>query len=279
MLVTSLYIILAAVSVAGIQERHEDRGDEPDYKEIDSVSPPYFLNSSRTLVYTTVGRTVTLVCRVRNLGHRAVSWIRKSDLHILTVGVASYTNEFKFLSLHPHSSDEWNLRVTNPTISDSGPYECQVNTEPKLSRLYHLHVVVSKATILGDRDVFVQSGSDINLTCSATSSPEPPSSVTWLRNRLDLHRSTRGGIAIVTEKRRRTSNLLISRVSQEDSGNYTCVPSNAESDAITVHVLKGGLPRANMMAHCDLTSPNLNLLLMLLVFALSHSGYFSRMFS
>ena len=43
------------------------------YKVIDSQSPPYFLNTSRSLVYTTLGRTVILVCRVRNLGNRAVS--------------------------------------------------------------------------------------------------------------------------------------------------------------------------------------------------------------
>ncbi len=40
---------------------------------IDSESPPYFVNTSRSLVYTTVGATVTLVCRVRNLGDRSVS--------------------------------------------------------------------------------------------------------------------------------------------------------------------------------------------------------------
>ena len=43
------------------------------YKLIDAESPPYFVNTSRSLVYTTVGRTVILECRVRNLGNRAVS--------------------------------------------------------------------------------------------------------------------------------------------------------------------------------------------------------------
>ena len=69
-----------------------------------------------------------------------------------------------------------------------------------------------QAKIHGDRDVFVQEGSDINLTCTALSSPEQPESVKWRHNNLDLHRSTRGGIAIVTEKRRRTSVLLMYRL-------------------------------------------------------------------
>ena len=71
-----------------------------------------------------------------------------------------------------------------------------------------------QAKIHGDRDVFVQEGSDVNLTCTALSTPEPPDRVVWRHNNLDLHLSTRGGIAIVTEKRRRVSNLMISRYMQ-----------------------------------------------------------------
>ena len=43
------------------------------YKLIDTESPPYFVNTSRSLVYTTLGRSVILECRVKNLGNRAVS--------------------------------------------------------------------------------------------------------------------------------------------------------------------------------------------------------------
>ena len=41
---------------------------------------------------------------------------------------------------------------------------------------------VSRARILGDRDVLVQVGSDINLTCRAEESPEAPSAVVWYKN-------------------------------------------------------------------------------------------------
>jgi hypothetical protein len=135
-------------------------------------------------VYTALGRTAILVCKVRNLGDRAVSWIRQRDLHILTVGETSYTNDLKFFPTHPPGSDEWNLRVRSPGLRDSGSYECQVNTEPKKSRLFHLDVVISKAKIHGDRDLFVQEGSDLNLTCTALSTPEPPDTVVWRHNNL-----------------------------------------------------------------------------------------------
>lgn len=273
----SLLILLTSLGTGGNPKAEPDSSDV-SYKVIDSQSPPYFLNTSRSLVYTTLGRTVILVCRVRNLGNRAVSWIRQSDLHILTVGETSYTNSLKFFPTHPPGSDEWNLRITNPGLADSGTYECQINTEPKKSRLYHLDVVISKAKIHGDRDVFVQEGSDVNLTCTALSTPEPPDRVVWRHNNLDLHLSTRGGIAIVTEKRRRASNLMISRAVSSDTGNYSCTPSNAEADTVGVHVLEGtgGLPRANVMANgssriSSLSFPNLWLGISLLAF-----GYFSN---
>ena len=44
---------------------------------------------------------------------------------------------------------------------------------------------------------------------------------------------------MVTESRRRTSNLLISKVTKADAGNYTCAPSNAQADSVMVHVIEG----------------------------------------
>ncbi|KAK6631559.1 hypothetical protein RUM44_006087 [Polyplax serrata] len=104
-------------------------------------SQPYFDNSTKRDVVTTVGQSAYLYCRVRNLGDRAVSWIRKRDLHILTVGILTYTNDQRFQSLHSDGTDEWTLKISSPQIRDSGTYECQVSTEPKISQAFRLNVV------------------------------------------------------------------------------------------------------------------------------------------
>ena len=36
---------------------------------------------------------------------------------------------------------EWTLRIRSAQVKDAGLYECQVSTEPKISRIYRLHVV------------------------------------------------------------------------------------------------------------------------------------------
>ena len=41
---------------------------------------------------------------------------------------------------------------------------------------------MSNARIVGDRDVLVQQGSDINLTCKAQDTPDPPEAVVWYKN-------------------------------------------------------------------------------------------------
>jgi len=69
---------------------------------------------------------------------------------------------------------------------------------------------VSRANILGDRDVLVQQLSDINLTCRAEESPEPLKRVIWYRNSIPVDSLlSRGGISVITESRKRSSNLLV----------------------------------------------------------------------
>ncbi|XP_076396836.1 opioid-binding protein/cell adhesion molecule homolog isoform X2 [Megachile rotundata] len=142
-------------------------------------SQPYFDNTTKRETTTTVGQSAYLHCRVRNLGDRAVSWIRKRDLHILTVGILTYTNDQRFVSLHSDGSDEWTLKISSPQVRDSGTYECQVSTEPKISQSFNLSVVVSKAKINGNSELYIKSGSDINLTCIVLQTPEPPSFIYW----------------------------------------------------------------------------------------------------
>lgn len=70
-----------------------------------------------------------------------MSWIRKRDLHILTAGILTYTSDQRFQVMRPDKSDNWTLQIKFPQLRDSGTYECQVNTEPKMSLPFTLNVV------------------------------------------------------------------------------------------------------------------------------------------
>ncbi|KAK3850877.1 hypothetical protein Pcinc_042442 [Petrolisthes cinctipes] len=215
---------------------------------------PYFL-PTRADVKTPVGIPANLTCGVRLLGDRKVSWIRRRDLHVLTTGNFTYTTDKRFRALHLPGSPFWSLQIHTPTVEDSGVYECQVSTQPKISRRFRLRVVVPMAAITGTREIFMKAGSDINITCVVKGAIRG-APVTWYHvlprpSRREsvvirgddetevINEGGRGGVQLVTDKNGGNSWLLVNRATWKDAGNYTCAPAHAMPDSVSVHVLDG----------------------------------------
>ncbi|EAL40345.3 AGAP010541-PA, partial [Anopheles gambiae str. PEST] len=106
--------------------------------------------------------------------------------------------------------------------------------------------VVPTATIIGGPDLHVDKGSTINLTCAVKYSPEPPAYIFWYHHdEVISYDSSRGGVSVITEKGDvTTSHLLIQNADLDDSGKYSCSPSNADVASVRVHVLNGEHPEA-----------------------------------
>jgi hypothetical protein len=104
--------------------------------------------------------------------------------------------------------------------------------------------------------VYVKRGSTISLTCSINVHSTPPGSVLWYHGAavVDFD-SPRGGISLETEKTESgtTSKLLVTKAALSDSGNYTCVPSNANPASVWVHVLNGKLVSVSVENHGKVT--------------------------
>lgn len=66
--------------------------------------------------------------------------MRKRDLHILTSDTFTYTGDQRFSVLHTTGSDDWDLKIEYVQQRDSGIYECQLNTEPKINMAFFLEV-------------------------------------------------------------------------------------------------------------------------------------------
>ncbi|XP_014232110.1 zwei Ig domain protein zig-8-like [Trichogramma pretiosum] len=232
-------------------------------------SATHFADEGSENVTALVGHPAVLLCSVRNLGNRTVSWIRKRDLHILTSMALTYTSDGRFTVIgNTETSDDWNLRIDYVQTRDEGIYECQVNTEPKIHRAVYLRVLDVQAEILGPDEVYVRKGSTISLTCMVNSQGVPPSNVTWYHagNVIDFD-GPRGGVSLETEKSKggTTSKLLITRASLGDSGNYSCVSSKAARATVVVHVLNGEHPAAMQHGDAARTTGRLLLLLQLLL--------------
>ncbi|CAG7823140.1 unnamed protein product [Allacma fusca] len=109
-------------------------------QENGKIERPYFDVVGSRNVTSVVGQTATLKCRVKHLGDRTVSWIRKRDLHVLTSSIYTFTGDARFAVIHPENSDDWRLEIRYVQKRDAGVYECQVNTEPKMNLAMLLNV-------------------------------------------------------------------------------------------------------------------------------------------
>jgi hypothetical protein len=142
-------------------------------------------------------------------------------------------------------------------------YECQVNTEPKMSRVVNLAVVESTGTlgpgpalalkgeqlvserrrqqtsILAPRVLAPQPGDTITLECVVTEHQTQPPYFTWYMAGKPLDFSVhRGGLKLEEEFRGRSSasRLTVTHLTLSDSGDFTCSPSGAANATVTVKV-------------------------------------------
>lgn len=205
---------------------------------------PYFDDVNPRNVTTVVDDTAVLKCRVKHKGNRTVSWMRKRDLHILTSGTHTYTGDQRFSVHHPPDSDDWDLKISYAQPRDSGIYECQVNTEPKINLAVFLHVTAARAMIIGSQEAHIRKGSTISLSCVVNFHAP---SITWYHGTSIVNfDSARGGISLETEKTDAgtSSRLLLTKATVSDSGNYTCIPAGAIPASVQVYVLNGEHPAA-----------------------------------
>ncbi|SPP83525.1 blast:Neurotrimin [Drosophila guanche] len=244
----------AASSASGIHRNSIDLMEEA------RNAGPYFDKAVSKNVTALLGKTAYLNCRVKNLGNKTmllqVSWVRHRDIHLLTVGRYTYTSDQRFRAIHQPQTEDWMLQIKYPQHRDSGIYECQVSTTPHMSHYIHLNVVEPSTEIIGAPDLYIESGSTINLTCVILNSPEPPAYIFWNHNNAIInYDSPRGGVSVVTNKGETTTSfLLIKSARPSDSGHYQCNPSNAKPRSVTVHVLNGEFPAA--MQHAAPAPPH-----------------------
>ncbi|XP_068210382.1 uncharacterized protein [Palaemon carinicauda] len=247
-----------------------------------SLTGPQFGDTEST-VSVPSGKTASLPCIVHHLSDRSVTWLRRRDLHILTVGLQTYSADERFKVIHREGSDEWTLLVRYAQPRDAGIYDCQINTDPKISHPVTLNVVLDaskevaqtktkvfvanntastsdgdlRVEIQGPRELYIEEGSSLSLTCLVTSSSGPSTLVYWYHNtNLIDYNSPRGGINLKIDSGRgqTITHLLVSSVGQGDSGMYSCVPTGSHPATVRVHVNQGENEAAIQQGGLDDTS-------------------------
>ena len=148
------------------------------------LNKPFFNPSSGAVFKTQEGGIAYLPCEVYNLNNLSVSWVRGHDSHILTVDRETFISDKRFVSMHRKEkmSDTITLSIYQIKIQDQGHYECQVSSQPKISRIVELVVRKPEVHILGDSDIHVKEGSEVRLKCVINDTVSDVPFVTWLFN-------------------------------------------------------------------------------------------------
>lgn len=138
----------------------------PRRNQIEGLSRLYFDSETPLRVQAHLGETAYLSCRLRSFQQRElnVSWIR--NIQILTSGELRYTSDERFNPVFLPNKLDWVLEIRNVSESDEGPYECQVNSDPKPAVLtIHLEMVKAQIEIIEAPRLDLDEGEEIKLTC------------------------------------------------------------------------------------------------------------------
>lgn len=105
---------------------------------------------------------------------------------------------------------------------------------------YIVHCMTeARAEITGPAEKFLKLGSYLRLVCILRQSPEPPIYVFWYHNNRMVNYDNDRGINVTSDLSAKTSYLVIVAATIAHTGNYSCVPSNAQPASSVVHILNG----------------------------------------
>jgi len=209
---------------------------------------PYFDEEMKTNFTIQVGHSVKLPCIVRQIGSKTVSWIRKSDSAILSVDDMLVTFSDRMDIHKTEYLAEWALSIRNAAPGDSGSYECQVSSEPKLSKTVHLLVQVPVLWIEGSPSILASAGSNISLSCKVQGgAPESlAGDIVW------QHETSDGSLRTLKEQRGKVvktgpGSWLLLKVDHRSAGNYSCSTHQSNTAVVAIIVVQGDLTPEAML--------------------------------
>ncbi|XP_043505010.1 lachesin-like isoform X2 [Polistes fuscatus] len=183
-------------------------------------------------VTVALGRDVSLPCVVKNLGTYKVAWLHVGRQMLLTVHKHMVVKIPRFTVSH-ENQNTWLLHISGVQQDDRGYYMCQVNTNPMMSQVGFLQVVVPPNildSLSTESTVAVRENQNITLTCKADGYPMPK--LMWKRE---------DGLAITISRLKKVQRydgeqLNLTRITRNEMGAYLCIASNGVPPTVSKRI-------------------------------------------
>ncbi|XP_077555319.1 lachesin-like isoform X2 [Haemaphysalis longicornis] len=200
-----------------------------------TTAKPRFLSGIKN-VTVAQGREATLECHIENLGKNKVAWIKMDTETLLTYHRHIIVGEPR-LRVSDNNERHWQLHIRNAQPSDKGFYMCQINTEPMITEVGFLDVLVPPSILDEETssDATVDEGSRVSLHCRATG--YPPATILWRREdgrEINLERYSGRKNSVMSVE---GEFLNISQVNREDMGAYLCIAKNGVPPSVSQRIL------------------------------------------
>ncbi|XP_037959151.1 probable serine/threonine-protein kinase roco9, partial [Teleopsis dalmanni] len=157
-----------------------------------------FTTKNNTRVVAQKGGLAILPCVVKLNSPATVSWIRRKDFQLLTVGLSTHSSDKRFLVEHARHMGHWSLRIKSVNEEDHGFYECQLSIYPTQSIFIELNVVEAVAEIASTSDLYIDEGSTLRLECKVKRATENPAFVFWYHNSKMVNYNTQDGFLVTS---------------------------------------------------------------------------------
>ncbi|KXJ78642.1 hypothetical protein RP20_CCG003956 [Aedes albopictus] len=203
------------------------------------MSQAYFATRNNTKVTAQKGGTALLPCTVLTQTSALVSWVRRRDFQLLTVGLSTYSSDERFLVHHIRHMGHWALRIKAVRDEDQGLYECQLSVHPVQSVFVELQVVDAVADIVGAPDLHIDEGSTLRLECKLQRATEYPDYVFWYHQHSMVNFDQQNGFSVtpfqpVVDSEKPAAMQHANRSQLEDSKAKGSSSSSSSSPARTL---------------------------------------------
>ncbi|KOC68243.1 Lachesin [Habropoda laboriosa] len=179
-----------------------------------------------------LGRDVSLPCVVENLGNYKVAWIHVGRQMLLTIHKHVVVKIPRFSVSHDNQKT-WLLHISNVQQDDRGYYMCQLNTNPMMSQVGFLQVVVPPNildSLSTESTVAVRENQNITLTCKADGYPTPK--LMWKREdgeNISINRHYK--VPVYDGEQ-----LNLTRITRNEMGAYLCIATNGVPPTVSKRI-------------------------------------------
>ncbi|OXU30426.1 hypothetical protein TSAR_001863 [Trichomalopsis sarcophagae] len=184
-------------------------------------------------VTVALGRDVSLPCVIENLGTFKVVWIHVGRQMLVSVHKHVVTRISRF-SVSNDNQKTWLLHIRSVEQQDRGYYMCQVNTNPMISQVGFLEVVVPPNILDSESTsstVAVREHQNVTLTCKADGYPTPK--LKWKREDNQVILVDRRTKVLTHEGEQ----LNLTKITRNEMGAYLCIASNGVPPTVSKRII------------------------------------------